>query len=129
MVTKTKELIHKELSFKIIGSLFDVYNELGSGHPERIYDNAVRVDLQNKGLKFQNQEYCKIEYDGQRIGCYYPDFIIENKIVLELKVRPRFSKQDFDQVKKYLKEKNLKLGILAAFCSDGVKFARVLNLY
>ncbi len=123
------EIIYKDLSFEIIGALFDVYNELGPRHPERIYCNAVEQALKNKGLKFNQQLYCKIEYEGKRVGLYYPDFVVENKMVLELKVRPRFSKQDFAQVKKYLKVENLKLGILATFCSDGVKFSRVVNLY
>jgi GxxExxY protein len=85
--------------------------------------------LKNKGLKFKRQLYCKVEYEGKRVGFYYPDYVVEDKIVLELKVRPRFSKRDFEQVKKYLKTETLKLGILATFCSDGVKFSRVVNLY
>lgn len=128
ILTYRTDLIYKELSYETIGCLFDVFNELGPGHPERVYQKAVEVALQQKGILFKRQALCKLDYQSSRIGVYFPDIIIDSKIVLELKVRKRFSRRDFDQIKKYLFSENIKLGILATFCDDGVKFARVLNI-
>ncbi|MBT4722141.1 GxxExxY protein [Candidatus Falkowbacteria bacterium] len=120
------EVLYKELSFEIVGVLFDVYNELGPNHPEKFYQKAVAKGLKTKSIKFIEQVYIKLEYQEERVGFYYLDFQIEDKIVLELKVKPRFQTCDYDQVKKYLIANNLKLGILATFTHDGVKFKRVL---
>lgn len=123
------ELIYKDLSYDVIGCLFDVYNEVGSGHPEKTYQKAVAIAFKRKGLKFTKELYSKVEYGDEKVGAYYFDFLVEGKIVVELKVKKRLAQCDFDQLRKYLKTENIKLGILVAFTSEGVIFARVLNVY
>lgn len=122
------KLIYKDLSYKIIGTLFDVSNELGYGYQERYLEEAVAKGLTNKNLKFQRQISYKITFQGEKIGIFRLDFIIENLIVLEIKTGKRFSKQNFDQVKAYLKATGKKLAIMAIFTSGGIRFYRVLNL-
>jgi len=70
----------------------------------------------------------RLKYRGREIGIYFLDFLIEDKIILEIKKREYFSKKDIDQVYAYLKATKLKLGIIAHFTKSGVKFRRVLNL-
>ncbi|KKR07029.1 MAG: hypothetical protein UT32_C0015G0013 [Parcubacteria group bacterium GW2011_GWC2_39_14] len=123
------DLVYKELSYRVVGVLFDVYNEIGLGHPEIVYQKAIQRIFENRGIVFQREKYCKVDCDGGRVSYYYPDFVVEGKLILELKVRQRFSRKCFEQIEKYLKTENLKLGILASFCSDGVIFKRVLNEY
>jgi GxxExxY protein len=129
MIKGNKELVYSDLSYKILGVLFSSWNDLGFGHKEHFYQKVVAANLQNIGLKFQEQLPVKIRYKNAYIGIYYFDFLIEDKIVLEIKVRNYFSKKDIDQLYSYLKAKNLKLGIIAHFTRNGVKFKRVVNLH
>lgn len=123
------EVVYKELSYKIVGILFDVYNELGAGHLEKNYQNALVIAFKKNNLKFEEQVFCKLEYSGEKLGHFYLDFLIEDKIVLEIKRHVRFSTGDFDQIKNYLKVTGLRLGILATFSNNSVKYSRILNLY
>lgn len=128
-ILKRKDLIYPELSYQIVGVLFDVWNEVGFGHKEKFYQNAVSIGLKNIKLNFGEQVPMKVYYKNKKIGLYYFDFFIENKIILEIKVRNYFSKKDIEQVYSYLKSNNLKLGIIAHFTRTGVKYKRILNLY
>lgn len=121
------KVIYKELSYLIVGILFEVYNELGYGYQEKFYERAIAKYLQDKNINFRRQVPYKISVKGEVIGSYYLDFLIDNKIILEIKKGDLFSGKNIDQVKGYLKATNLKLAILANFTSKGVKFFRVLN--
>lgn len=122
------KLIFKALSYKVLGILFATFNDVGFGHKEHFYQKAVAVNLKDVGLKFQEQMPAKMSYKGKHIGIYYFDFLIDDKIVLEIKVRNYFSKKDIEQPYSYLKVKNLKLGIIAHFTRSGVKFSRKSSL-
>ena len=123
-----EKLLHKDLSYKIIGTLFDVSNELGYGYQESYYERAIAKGLKNKNISFKRQVTHKLAFQGEKIGNYRLDFLIENKIILEVKTGKRFSKQDFDQVKAYLKATGKQLAIMSIFTSDGIRFYRVINL-
>lgn len=122
-----KDLLYPELSYKIVGALFEVYKQLGGGLKEKHYQKAVASELSKRGLKFKEQVNFPINYKGQNIGRLFLDFLIESIIVLELKKDKLFSRKDIEQVIDYLKIYNLKLGILANFSQSGVKFKRILN--
>lgn len=121
------KVIHKDLSYKIVGILFEVYNELGYGYKEKFYEKALEVALNEQGVQFKTQVPFALKFKEKIIGRNYLDFLIENKIVLEIKKGKHFSKGNLDQVKQYLKITNLKLAILANFTPDGIKYIRVLN--
>lgn len=125
---RRKDLIYADVCYKIMGELFAVHTELGSGHKENFYQKAVAEEFRNSGLKFQEQLPAKITYRGKIIGIYYFDFLVDDKIVLEIKVRNYFSEKDIKQLYAYLKAKNLKLGIIAHFTKSGVKFKRIANI-
>ncbi len=125
---KRNDLVYPELSYKILGVLFDVWTEIGEGHKEAFYQKAVAEGLRIKDLEYKEQLPAKVLYKDKPIGIYYFDFLVEDKIVLELKVREFFSKKDIVQVYAYLKSKNLKLGLLVHFTKNGVKFKRVVNI-
>jgi GxxExxY protein len=122
------KVIYKELSYKIVGILYDVYNELGYGHPEKYYYKAIEKALSNSKIKFKSQVYQKVTYKGEEIGKYFLDFLIEEKIILELKKGAYYSKKNIEQIKSYLEITKTKLAILANFTPDGVKFYRLLNM-
>jgi GxxExxY protein len=126
--TKNKEVVYPELSYKIVGILFEVCRNLGSNHREKYYQEAVKNELIKNKIKFKEQLYLPLDYKGNKIGKYFLDFLVEDKIILELKKGSIFHRQNIDQVLSYLKTSNLKLGIIANFTREGVKFYRVLNI-
>jgi len=121
------KVIYKDLSYKIVGILYDVYNDLGYGYQEKYYERAIEKYLLIRKVKYTKQASYKIAVKDEVIGRYYIDFIIDNKIVLEIKKGRYFSRRNINQVKGYLKATGMKLAILANFTPDGVKFFRVLN--
>lgn len=125
---KRSDLVYPELSYKILGVLFDVWTDVGFGHRESFYQKATAKALRDAGLAFSEQLPVKVKYKEEKIGIYYLDFLIEKQLILELKVRNYFSKKDIIQLLSYLKAANLKLGIIAHFTSTGVKFKRVVNI-
>jgi len=125
---KRKDLVYPELCYKILGVLFEVWTRVGFGYKESFYQKAVFNELQEIGLKLQEQLPVRVRYKNKQIGIYYLDFLIEDKIVLEIKVRNYFSYKDIRQLYSYLKAKDLKLGVIAHFTRTGVKFKRVVNL-
>jgi GxxExxY protein len=122
-----EKVIYKELSYQIIGILFDVYNELGYGYQEKYYEKAIEKYFIVNNIKFTRQAPYIIRVKGEIIGRYYIDFLVENKIVLEIKRGNYFSRRNIEQVKGYLKATGMKLAIIACFTSNGVKFFRALN--
>ena len=125
---RRKDLVYPELSYKIIGILFEVYNSLGYGYKEKYYQKAIAPCLRECKLAFEEQVPAKIRFRNSIIGKVFLDFLIENKIILEIKKTDRFSKKEISQVYGYLKATNLKLGILAHFTKDGIKYRRILNI-
>lgn len=121
------KLVHKDLSYKLVGILYKVYNALGGGYQERVYQAAVRRELIKNKLGFLEQVRVNLLYDVGEIDQYRLDFIIEHKIVLELKVTPRFTPRDIMQVLGYLKESGLELGILVSLNRKGIFFKRILK--
>jgi len=123
-----KDIIYAELSGKIIGIVLDVYNQLGHGHPEKTYQKALAIAFTAAGLKFVEQLYVPVIFLGKVVGKNYFDFLIEDKVVLEIKKGDYFVKSHIEQVYKYLISKNLQLGILAYFAPRTVHLKRVVNL-
>ncbi|TSC83016.1 MAG: hypothetical protein G01um101419_340 [Parcubacteria group bacterium Gr01-1014_19] len=130
--TKSKvykpDLIYPDLSYQIVGILFDVFLELGYGYRENQYQKAVEIALKNSKVPYSKELPVKITYRGEFLATNYLDFLIDERMVLELKQRNRFNKNDIDQLYNYLKATDLKLGILARFTRSGVKFKRIVNL-
>ncbi len=119
--------MYPELSYVIVGCAFDVYNELGSGHHEKYYQKALEEAFLSKKLHIQQQVYMPLKYHEVIVGKRFLDFLIENKIIVEIKKGDRFSKKHIDQVLEYLKLHNLKLALLINFGTQGVMFKRIIN--
>ena len=121
------ELVHPELSYKIVGILYKIYNQMGGGFQEKYYQHAIKRELFSQKIPFLGQVRADFNYDGKIIGRYYLDFIIDHKVVLELKITPGFSKKDIMQVLNYLKQSNLQLGILVSLNRNNIMFKRILK--
>lgn len=128
-VSREKVVIYPELSYEVVGILFDVYNELGYGYSEKHYQRAIAQAFRNRGIRFQEQVYIPLQFQGQAISKFFFDFVVDDKIILELKREGRFSRQYIAQVNNYLKSSGMKLALLVNFGKDGVKFKRLVNIY
>ncbi|WP_262147863.1 GxxExxY protein [Chryseobacterium foetidum] len=108
-----------EISFNIRKSIFDVYNELGPGLLEKVYEKILAYDLQNKGLKVQTQVPIPIRFKGLCIeSSFIADIIVEEKVIIEIKSIEEIGNVHHKQLLTYLKLANLKLGILVNFNTD-----------
>ncbi len=122
------KVIYKDLSYNIVGSIFEVFKELGYGFKERYYEDAIAKEFAERRIKYVRQIPYKLVYKGEIIGVYKFDFLVEDKIIVELKQGDYYTKNNITQVIQYLKTSNLKLAILANITSNGVKFKRILNI-
>ena len=122
------DLVYPELSYKLVGVAFTVSNELGFGHLEKIYQRAFAKELALQKLNFEEQVPYSVLYKGEVIGKNYLDFLVEDKIIIELKRNDIFSKKHIEQVVNYLKVSQLKLALLIQFSKEGVKYKRILNI-
>ena len=123
-----EDLLYPELSYQIVGILFEVSNAMGIGFQEKYYQKAIAALLKKLGIKFKEQVVVELKINNEVVGKGIIDFIIDEKIILEIKKGDRFLKQNIDQVFGYLKMSDLKLGILANFTSKGLIFKRIVNV-
>lgn len=121
------KLIYSELSYKVVGVLYEVYNQLGYGHREKVYQNAIAQEFEIRKIIFKREVYFPVLYKEKIISKYYYDFVIEDKLLLEIKVSQDFYQSDISQVLAYLKSKKYRLGILAVFSSKELKYKRIVN--
>jgi len=125
---RRSDLIEPDLSYQVVGALYDVFNALGTGHREIVYKRALATALKDRGLKVAEELYTPLTFKGRVIGRWRLDFLVEGRIVVEMKRGERIMKRDIEQVLEYLKTHHLRLGILANVAPGGVQFKRVINL-
>jgi len=109
--------LHEELTDKIIRCFYNVYNGLGYGFLEKVYENALLIELRNSGLVAENQVSIKVHYLGLEVGNYYADILVENKVILELKagdMEQTIINHEL-QLTNYLKATNYEVGLLLLF--------------
>lgn len=109
------ELLHQELTEAIIKTFYEVYNELGYGFLERVYQNSMYLELKNKGLYVEAQRKIKVYYKGIEVGEYYADLIVEDLIILELKAANCIVIEFENQILNYLKGTSCEVGLLLNF--------------
>ena len=124
-----KELIHGDLSYKIIGIMYNIYNTIGPGFQEKYYQRAVSQMLTKEKIPSLEQVKADFYLDGQKIGKYYLDFVVDNRIVVELKSKNLFSRRDIKQVLGYLKKTGIEVGLLVGFSTEHLKIKRIIRGY
>lgn len=127
LIENGRKLIYPDLSYKIVGAAFKVYNEIGYGFSEKVYQKALGCEFLNIGVKFNEEVYVPLEYKGEKLVKYFADFVVEQKILVELKVVKKLSYSHAKQLLAYLRASGIKLGLLVYFTGEGVKYRRVLN--
>ncbi len=123
---KVKDFLYEEESYKIRGACFDVYKAFRGAFKEKIVDKALTKALEKRGLKIEDQKRIDIYFEGEKVGTYIPDKIVNKLILLEIKVKPFLTKQDIDQFWKYLKGSNYKLGFFINFSPNRLQIKRII---
>ena len=121
------KLIHKELSYKIRGLLFLIHNELGQYRNEKQYGDALEHKLKENKIVYEREKILPPSFQGEHNGRNKVDFLIENKVILELKHVSSLSKDDYFQCKRYLVTLNLELALLINFRTRYLMVNRILN--
>ncbi|MFI5145200.1 MAG: GxxExxY protein [Ignavibacteria bacterium] len=120
--------IDDKLTEKIIGCAFTVHKKLGSGFLEKVYENALAIELKNNGLKAEQQYPIPVKYDEYLVGDYYADILVENEIVVEIKAVENLNKKHEAQVVNYLNGTGLDIGLLINF-GESVEIKRKYRIY
>ncbi len=122
-----KEQEYNVLSEKIIGCAYTVANKLGFGFLEKVFENALLIELHKEGIIAEQQVPIKVYYDNISVGDYYADIFIENEIIVELKTVKIIDNMHIAQLLNYLKGTRRKLGLLINFSKPKVQIKRVVN--
>ncbi len=116
-----------ELSEKIIGAAFEVSNVLGTGFLEKVYENALNVELKLRGLKTFQQAPLKVYYKNELVGDYIADILVEDEVLVELKTVKEFDDIHIARCLNYLRITGLKLCLLINFGKPKVEIKRIVN--
>lgn len=120
-----EKFLYKQESYIIQGVAFDIYKQFRNRHKEKIYHNSFYYGLKDKGLGVEKEKRMDIYYNERKVGTYTPDLVVENKIIIELKVKPKLTQDDIKQFWHYLKSSKFKIGYLINFGTlNGVQIIR-----
>ena len=110
-----EEFLHKDITAKIIQAFYKVYNTLGYGFLEKVYENAIRIEISKSGLSVEQQKNIKVYYDSEQVGDYYADLLVENLVIVELKAAETICDEHETQLLNYLKATDIEVGLLINF--------------
>jgi GxxExxY protein len=113
-----RQLRHKELSEKIISCAYNVHNELGQGFLEKVYKNALGIELEESGIEHKVETPLKVLYHGLIVGEYSADIIVDNKIIVEVKAVIKINPAHEVQLVNYLKATGVNVGLLINFAKS-----------
>ncbi|MFN4255750.1 MAG: GxxExxY protein [Saprospiraceae bacterium] len=108
-------LKHRELTDQILNAFYDVYNELGYGFLEKVYQNALYFELKERGVKVEPQRRTAVFYKGREVGEYFTDLIVNDLVILELKAAECIVEAHEIQLQNYLKASNIEVGFVLNF--------------
>ena len=126
---RNKKMDVNEITYKINGAVFEVNRVLGSGFLEKVYENALLIELRRRGLRVESQVPIQIQYKGQLVGDYVADIVVEDQVILELKAVNQLQTIHEAQLLNYLKATGFKVGMLVNFKHPKADIKRfVMNL-
>lgn len=112
------EYLHSYITQKVIKAYYNVYNKLGYGFLEKVYENAMVIELKSMGLKVEQQVKIKVFYNGQEVGYYIMDIVVENIVGVEIKACEALCVEHTYQLINYLKASQIEVGLLLNFGKD-----------
>lgn len=127
-IDKETKILYPELSYILCGLCFKVHNKLGRFRNEKQYADALEKLLEDSNIKYYREKFLPPSFDGERMNRNKPDFIIDDKIIIDLKVKRIITKDDYFQMQRYLASSNKKLGIIINFQQKFLNPKRVLKI-
>ena len=106
---------YKEITKEIINAAHTIHNELGYGFLEKVYRNALVIELQKKGFSVEPEKPMKVKYDNQLVGDYFADIVVDNKVIVEVKATEKHNPAFEAQLLHYLKAGSLEVGLIVNF--------------
>ena len=119
-----KDFLYGDLTYKIRGAMYKVHKTLGSGHKETVYHKALIAEFELQKLSYKTEKTMPVVYEGTKVGNYKPDFIVDDKVLIELKAVPFLPIQAERQLSYYLRGTQYRLGLLVNFGSDSLVIKR-----
>lgn len=119
--------LHSALTSDILKAYYKVYNSLGYGFLEKVYENAMMIELRKMGIQATQQQRIKVYYEGEKVGEYFADLLAENKVIVELKAKKAFHPEDEAQLYNYLNATTVEVGMLLNFGEEPEHKRRVLT--
>ena len=121
------DLIYKEEAYRVIGACIEVHKELGKGHSENIYEDAMELEFQHQGIPFGREVMFQVYYKGILLPHhYYADFAVFNEIIMEVKAIEALTSSHVKQTLNYLAASGTRLGLLINFGEDSLTYKRVV---
>ena len=117
---------HKTITEAIIGSAFEVHNVLGYGFLEKVYKNAMQVELIQRGHRCQTEAQIKVQYKNVVVGDYFADLFVDQVVIVELNVAKQYQPADEAQLLNELKATGNNIGLLINFGREKVEFKRMV---
>ena len=112
------EILHKEITDKIIDAFYEVYDHMGYGYLEKVYQNALYLELKAKGLKVETHKEIKVYYKGKEVGSFFADMIVNEVVILELKAAEAMVPAHQAQLLNYLRGTEIEVGYVLNFGSN-----------
>ena len=108
-------MLHEVITEKVIRAFYNVYNVLGYGFLEKVYENAMAIELNKLGLYVEQQKNIRVYYDAKIIGEYFADLLVENEVIIELKAAKELCEEHEAQLINYLRSTTIEVGLLLNF--------------
>ena len=121
-----RKIIHKKLAYDIMAAAFEVHNTLGAGFLEKVYENALMIALRKRRMKCQQQAPIKVTYEGEVVGEYFADILVNDTVILELKTVQAITDVHRAQAINYLKATGLRLVIIINFAKPKLEYERIV---
>lgn len=121
---KVNDFLYEDISYKIRGACFEVYNQFGGNFKEKIVDRALTIALRKRNLEILDQKRINIYFEGEKVGTYVPDKIVNGKVLLEIKCKQCLVQADKRQFWLYLNNSDYKLGFLINFGPNKLEIQR-----
>jgi GxxExxY protein len=119
------ELLHGELTSRVLEAAFEVANELGARFLESVYERALILALREKGLSVASQVPLTVRFRGEPVGQFYADLVVEDRVIVELKAAKALLPEHLAQVINYLKATGIEVGLLLNFGNPKLEYRRL----
>jgi len=120
-------LLHKDITNLILKGFYNVYNQLGYGFLEKVYENAMVIELRQLGLFVEKQKAIKVYYGGDLVGDYFADLMVNEKVIIELKAAASLAPEHEAQLLNYLKGTDKEVGLLLNFGTEPQKARKIFE--